>query len=594
VALGKKQSVQADQAYNDLSNEHSLFFYKMAKKQIQKPVKQASGTAKKDSPLVADQYLPWIPVALAFVVFCTGLTNQLLAIDDNSATLDNPAVKHFSVLTQFNLGMYAPLTWTGYAMAYTLGEDNAFWYHLLSLVVHLTNVWLVFQLMMRLDKRHSLALAVSLIFAIHPIQVESVAWIAGFSTPLYATFYLLACNAYLDYIGQPADRSPYWKAIAFFILACLSKSAAVTLPVTLIVLDWWKKPAIDRNQRFLGYVPFFLISLVFGLLTIYTRHNSGMNVDPNGNHFTLLERLLILGYTPVFYWYNMLAPFNLNIYYTYARVDGQLPWIYAASVGIFVLVCWGMWRVKQHSPIVFWGFLLFFANMFVMFPYMSHGTFELCGDHYNYLSIIGIAIVLAEGWRLLREKLKGASDTLQVVAWGWGLLLVILSFMQVRTWKDTITVLTRAIDNGHNQQGMLYSARAQALVNQGKIIPALQDYKTALEINPGLIEVYKFRGALYGVTKQFDKSIADLNLYLEKFPNDAEYHYNRALSYLNLDKMQEALADLNKTIELDPNFSRAYRARGNALLEMGQAEQGQKDLQEWERRSAEETNNTGE
>jgi protein O-mannosyl-transferase len=555
----------------------------MAKKQTQKSGNPAAATS--NEPFIPEKYQPWVPVILAFLIYCTGLTNQMLAIDDNTATVDNPGVKDFSVFTQFNLGMYAPLTWLVYAVAYALGKDSSFWYHLFSLVVHLANVWFVYQLMQRLAPRSGMVLAVSLIFAIHPIQVESVAWIAGFSTPLYALFYLWATITYLDYTDRPGERNLYWTALGLFVLACLSKSAAVTLPLSLMVLDWWRKPALDTRQRWLGYVPFFALSVAFGLLTIYTRHNSGMNVDPNGNHFTVLERLLILAYTPVFYWYNMLFPFKLNLYYTYARVDGQLPAIYWVATAVFVGICALMWRLRRRAPVVFWGFLLFFANIFIMFPYMSHGTFELCGDHYNYLALIGVAVVLVEGWRLLRARFSGASDGLGIVGWLWGLMLFGLSFMQVRTWKDTVTALTHALNNGDNQQGMMYSARAQALVNQGKVQQGLQDYKKALEINPELWEVYKYRGALYGVTKQFDKSLEDFNKYLEHYPNDAEYRYNRALTLLNLNRMQEALVDLNKTLELDPNFSRAYRARGNALLEMGQQEQGQKDLDEWNRRA---------
>lgn len=558
----------------------------MAKKITPRPktviAKSAAKTAT--APLIPDRWLPWIPVVIGALVFSTGLTNELLGIDDHTATVDNPAVRDFKLFGSFNLGMYAPVTWTFYAVAYLLGKDNPFWYHLFSLIVHAFNIYLVFHLVLRLQPDKKTALAVALLFAIHPVQVESVAWIAGFSTPLFSMFYLMACLNYLDYTERPGLMRSYWLALLLFVLACLSKSAAVTLPLTFVVFDLWRKPAFSRSRQLTGYVPFFLLALFFGLLTLYSRNYSGMNTNANGNNFNLAERLMVLCYTPVFYWYNTLLPFKLNVYYSFNKVNGQLPWPYLVSPVILAGSLFAAWYYRRKAPWLWFGLLFFFANVSVMLPFVSQGTFEFIADHYNYLAIIGNCFILVQGWRALQGKWPDFSGLVRWTGYAWVVLLLVLCLRQIRIWKDNYTVVSNAIDNGYHQNGLMYAGRAKDLGKRGKIREAIQEFDKALEINPSIYEAYQYRGGLYGVMKQYDKSVADLSKFLEQFPNDAEQHYNRGLSLLNLNRMQEAIADFNKTLELNPNFTRAYRARGNAYKAIGETAKGEADLAEWEKR----------
>ena len=134
--------------------------------------------------------MPWVAAGIAFILFATGFNNPMVAMDDHSATVNNPAVRDFSlkIFTQFNLGMYAPITWLGYALAQALGSGAPFWYHLLSAAVHTANVVLVFRLFHRLESNTTVAFFIALFFAIHPMQVEAVSWIAAFSTPLFALY----------------------------------------------------------------------------------------------------------------------------------------------------------------------------------------------------------------------------------------------------------------------------------------------------------------------------------------------------------------------------------------------------------------------
>lgn len=572
----------------------------MAKK-VTRPSKPSAKSTTAPAPGTPPTWLVWIPPILAFVLFSTGLRNELLGIDDHTATVDNPAVTGAtSIFGHFNLGMYAPITWLGYAIAYFMGKDNPFPYHLFSLLLHVFNVWLVHRLVQRISGRPrglGAAFWVALLFAIHPVQVESVAWIAGLSTPLYALFFLLACLWYLDYAeGRGDKRRAYGLALLAFVLACLSKSAAVTLPLVLVLLDWWAKRPLLDGRRLLGYAPFFIVAAFFGALTIYSRLQSGMNMDPNATNFSVLDRLLILAYTPVFYWYNILIPLKLNIYYSFHKINGQFPWQYWVAPVVLLGTLFLAWRYRQNASFVWFGLLFFFANLSVMLPFRSMGTFDLCADHYNYLAIIGILFLLVQGVQALIERFPNYAGALRGVSALWLIALAFLCISQIRVWKNTITVVTHAIDNGYHQNGRLYLARANAYGKllgdkdrekaKAAMIASIKDYTKALEINPELWEAYKYRGGLYGMGKDYQSSVEDLSKYLEKYPDDVEQQYNRGLSLLNLGHQAESIKAFDHTLRLNPNFLRAYRARSNAYAALGDSTRANADLREFEQRQS--------
>ncbi len=552
----------------------------MAKKLIQ----QSKKSTQKESVGISDsgeKWLPWALAALAFIVFSTGLSNQLLGVDDHTATVDNPAVRDFQIFNGFNLGMYAPVTWIGYQIAYILGKDSPNWYHLLSALVHAFNVVLVFRLFRRLDSSFTVSALLALFFAIHPLQVESVSWIAGFSTPLFSMFYLLACSWYLQYAEKGESRF-YNYALLGFVLACLSKSAAVTLPLTLVLMDWWLKRPLNDRQRLLRYAPFFLIALVFGLLTVYSRNASGMNMS-DGTQLNVLERILVLCYTPVFYWAKILIPTKLNIYYSFDSIKTDFIWAYYAATAVLALVLWGAWKLRSKARFVLFGVLFFLAQISVMLPFRAMGTFELCADHYNYLASIGIFFILISGFQALAKTRPSLFGALTWIAGIWTIALLVLTILQIRVWKDTITVVNQAIDNGFHQNGRLYEARGTAYATEKRdVTNALKDYSQAIRINPTLWDSYKFRGNLFGLQKMYDRSIEDLSVYIDHYPQGVRELYNRALSYANLGRNQEAIADLNRAIEIDPVFARAYRARGNCYLNIGETEKGNADLAKYD------------
>lgn len=549
----------------------------MAKnKQQKKP--SAAPVIEVSAKPAGTSWMPWAIGVAAVVLYSSGFSNQMVGMDDHSATLNNPAVRDLDFFGRFNLGMYAPITWLGYAIAYHLGGKSPFWFHLLSACIHAVNAAVVFRLFFRLsDQNRYLSFAIALFFAIHPIQVEAVSWIAAFSTPLFSLFYLLALERYTIYASETQSKRHLWIAVGLFLAACLAKSAAVTLPLTLMVIDGWLKKPLSR-KTLLEKAPFFIISLIFGLLTLYSRGQSGHTVTPFSHNFDGFDRFLMACHTVIFYWTKIFIPNKLSIWYPFEKTaDGDLPFVYYAAPFLLAGVLILAWRFRKQIPVLWFGILFYLSCVILALPYYTIGTFELRSDRYNYLPILGILAIISS----LPFFIKKWKPSLEVPIWVLlgiaGLYWVSVSLTRIRDWRDTLTIMDSALAATGDNFGQAYLWRGMEYGDRGNGRKALEDFNRAIEINPSLTDAYRYRGLLLGVAKQYEKSIADLDQYLAKHPKEGEIYFNRALSHLNLGHMDEALNDLNRTIELLPKFERAYKVRGNIYQQTGQQEKAEAD-----------------
>ncbi|MFN0213740.1 MAG: tetratricopeptide repeat protein [Saprospiraceae bacterium] len=552
----------------------------MAKKSTQRPSK----SNQKESSSISDsseKWLPWAIAALAFLLYSTGFGNQMVGMDDHSATVDNPAVKDFLIFGGFNLGMYAPLTWIGYEIAYVLGKESPYMYHLLSALVHAFNVLLVLRLFQRLDLSFTVSVLAALLFAVHPLQVEAVAWIAGFSTPLFSMFCLLAMNYYLQHTkeGDRGFGKNYWLALTMFLLACLAKSAAVTLPLTLLVLDLWKKRGFS-SRVLLEKVPFFAISLGFGILTLYSRQHAGQLDQPAD--FTLFDRGLMACHTVLFYWKKLLVPTGLSIWYPFVKTNGAWTWDYYAAPAILLGILFAAWRSRNAMPLLWIGILFYLSNIVLSLPWSTFGAFELRSDRYNYLAGLGILVVLASLPEYLKDKKPSWTGPAWAIVLGLTFVWLVTSALRIRDWKDTMTLIDKAIAATGDNFGKAYLWRGMAYGKASDAQKAIKDFSLALQKNPQLYQAYKFRGNIFGVMKNYEQSVTDLTKFLEHYPEEVPELYNRGLSYANLERNHEAIADFNRAIELDTTFARVYRARGNCYLKIGEKEKGDADLIKYE------------
>ncbi|MEZ4942788.1 MAG: tetratricopeptide repeat protein [Saprospiraceae bacterium] len=558
-------------------------------KRTTKKANAAKSRKTAETQSAPERWMPWVVAGIALILFATGFSNPMVAMDDHSATVNNPVIRDFSlkIFTQFNLGMYAPVTWLGYALAQAFGDGAPFWYHLLSAAVHAANAALVFRLFHRLESNTTVAFFIALFFAIHPMQVEAVSWIAAFSTPLFALFSLLALHAYVRHTEQAPWSKSYWMAVGFFVLACLSKSTAVVLPLSLMVVDLWLKRAPLSRRSILEKAPFFVLALGFGLLAFYSRAQAGHPGESLAGDFSLTDRALMAAHTVLFYWTKILVPLGLSIWYPFEKTAaGGWHWTYYAAPVTLAVLLGLVWRSRNTAPFVLHGVLFYLANIVLSLPFYTVGTFELRGDRYNYLAMLGIFALLAALPAFVKKKSPGLAERLWVGLAALGLFWLLISVNRIRDWGNTQVLIDTAVEHQGDNFGKAYLWKGMDYGDKGDVKGALENFSKAIRVNPELTDAYKFRGGLLGIAKQYERSLEDLDKYLEKIPDDPEILYNRSLTLVNLKRWQEALNDLNKTLELAPEFIRAYRARGNVRKQLGDTEGGEADLQEFERRSS--------
>jgi tetratricopeptide (TPR) repeat protein len=345
------------------------------------------------------------------------------------------------------------------------------------------------------------------------------------------------------------------------------------------VLDLWKKRGFN-TKTLLEKAPYFAISLAFGALTLYSRQYAGQLNQPAD--FTLLDRGLMACHTILFYWKKVLFPTGLSIWYPFEKINGTWSWDYYAAPAILAALLFGAWKSRNVMPLLWIGALFYLSNIILALPWSTFGTFELRSDRYNYLAMLGIFAILASLPDFIKEKRPNWTGAIWAILLGMAFIWLVASALRIRDWKNTTTLIDRAIAATGDNFGKAYYWRGMAYGKASDAQKAIQDFSKAIQINPQLYEAYKFRGNIFGMMKNYESSIRDLSVFLEKYPTEVPELYNRGLSYVNLDKNQEAIADFNKAIELDTTFARVYRARGNCYLRIGDTIKGNADLAKWE------------
>ncbi len=568
-------------------------------------------------------FLPII-LAITFLVFLPSLQNKFVNLDDPQYLINNPAVHTLNVVNiklifseQF-VGNYQPLTMLSYMLEYKIWELNPFGYHLTNLVLHLLNTLFVFLIIQKIGsflfKSNALLVAflTSLLFGIHPLHVESVAWISERKDVLYGFFFLWSLYLYISgsLLTSPArggtvalfpslmGRARVGLLLFLFTLALLSKAQAVVLPLVFFAVDFLLGRKINK-QTILEKVPFFLLAIAFGVLAINVQGKAG--AMQTFQYFPLYERLLFSCYALMTYLHKIILPINLSCFYPYPETDDKINtiWVYL-SPAVLLALAFIIWKYFKESKFVLFGAAFFIITIALVLQLLPVGD-ALYADRYTYLPSIGLFFIVAYYITpLLKNKmvLSGAGVCL--------LLLAYSSFNRNKVWHDSITLYTDAINNGH-QAAILYTNRGAVLSDSSRNEEALQDFIALVKLKPrypnawrnkGLIEVrlkkkddainsftkainqvptdylnYLSRGTIYVEKNYFESAIKDFSEIININPQSGEGFYARSEAYGKSGKLNKALADINKTIEFAPENGQAYNNRGIILSMSGKYEE---------------------
>ncbi len=497
-------------------------------------------------------------VLLSAFIYLPVLHNHFLAWDDNYYIRDNAFIYSFNLKDIFSnnvMGNYHPMTVLMLAIEYHLFELNETGYHAVNLIIHLLNVILVFYAVLLLCNKSVVALVTSLLFGIHPIHVESVAWAAELKDLLYTFFFLAAIIMYLKFLPN-LQKKYYMAALLLFLFSLLSKGMAASLPVVLVLIDFFKGRKITMNV-ILEKIPFFLLAIIFGVIAVAAQR--APDIVQTVTFFTFPQRIAFACYGFCMYIAKLILPINLSAYYPYPLKTGSgISFIYYAYIPLVIgILAAVIYSIRNTKNIAF-GVGIFAITIFLVLQLLPVGD-AIMADRYSYVPSIGIFYLGGIGFNYIwNTKLKWIG-----IAFLTGLTIFFSVATNARclVWRTDMSLWQDVIEKFQTVP-IAYYNRGLTFMNENKFKEAMEDYNKALELKPDYNVALVNRGNIFRVNTQYDEALRDYNHAIQVTPNLSIAYFNRGILYMNQQKNEEALADFSKAIEYKPGYFKAYSNRG--------------------------------
>ncbi len=519
-------------------------------------------------------------IAITTGIYYQSLSNPLTHWDDDSYVTNNPDIRTLhgdsiaysikDAFSSYEMGNYHPLTILSYSIEYSLFGLNDKVFHTTNLLLHIANSLLVFLFVWLLCKQPLTAFITALLFAIHPMRVESVAWVAERKDVLYSFFYLGALCTYC-LSKKEASKNLKWLVITIllFIMACLSKGMAVSFPLALVAIDYFTDKSISKKSL-LNKIPFFVVALIFGIVAIKAQNSVAAFYELHSYNF--IDRILFSSYGILLYLWKLILPLNLSNYYNYPlKVDGVYPIIYHLSPLVIAAIAYGIYKSLKWNKTIVFGFAFFIITIVLVLQILPVGG-TIISERYSYLPYLGIFFIIAYGINYLlftknqkHNKLKIPATALLVAACCF---YSFKAYHRTTVWNGSIVLWTNAIDKDDSSP-LPFKSRASAYYRNKEYIKAIEDLNQALMLNSKYADALDLRGQCLKELGRNQEAISDFTKAIEINPTLVNAYLNRGVSYYNLGKHQDALNDCNTAIKLKPNLYNAYNNRGNALYQMG-------------------------
>lgn len=484
-----------------------------------------------------DRFRTWIILALVlgavFYSFWPSLFNGFTLWDDNIYVAENEMIRDLSwpslkamFTTDVSLN-YTPLTSLSFAIEYHFFGYQPFVYHLDNLLLHILVTALVFVFARQISASLTVAAVAALLFGIHPMHVESVAWITERKDVLYASFYMAALIFYWRYL-MDKRKVFYVLSLACGFLSILSKPMALSLPFVLFILDWFFRRKIEK-KLFLEKIPFCFLIFPIAWLTY------SLNSRPLALKFP--DAVLTWFWTFIFYIKKFFLPLEfLPLYQLPHPVQVTHPEL-ALSCVAAGLIAASLIRWRQNRWLIF-AFLFYFASIFFLLRFDNKVDLCIVADRFMYLPSVGFCILLAVYCEKLLIWVKNKDFSYQagffVIVMGCILYLCVTTYNQSKIWGDGVAFWSGVLKR-YPDAAMAYNQRALAYKEKGDVENALRDYTKAITIFP-----------------EYDFALT-----------------NRGILYKELGRYEEAWEDHSQAIKVNPGFSEAYLNRGNVSFAVG-------------------------
>jgi len=506
-------------------------------------------------------------ILVTFVAYVPALKNGWTKWDDTKYILENPFTEKVTpenirkIFTHPVQGNYIPITFLSFAIERTCFGEKPGFFIFFNIFLHLLNTLLVFFLIRFLVKDSWTGIVCSLIFGLHPMHVESVAWIAERKDVLYSFWFLLSVIVYLKYTNSGKAKW-FLLALLFMLLSIMSKSIAVILPLILMAVDYFLNRKISK-KIIIEKIPFLFISLLF----MYLAKNVielGANDVMSHYNLSFFQRIVIASYALIKYIGLLLVPINLSAYYPYPFLAREtMPaelWVYFFLVIIGVgLALW--YGIKSRGRIFIFSALFFIFSLFPLLQIYPVGD-AVMADRFVYIAMIGFFLPVIHTGKKMRNKreLRSGINAMVVVIAG---CFLYLTHQRCGVWKDAKTLWTDVLNKNDNIS-LAHVNLGSALFEENKIDSAIFNYSKAMEIDPENKDAYYNRGVIYFMDAKYEKAIVDFREVVRINDFDTDALMAMGISYVEVNKFDSAIKCFDKYVEVDSLFAEIYVKRGVA------------------------------
>jgi tetratricopeptide (TPR) repeat protein len=528
---------------------------------------------------------PLLLVSAVLACFLPALQGAFLVWDDDLNFTDNPSYRGLGpsqlwwMFTSFHEGHYQPLSWVTLGVDYLLWGMNPTGYHLTNVLLHAANAVACWALVTALLRRAlpqpvpaalaPAALVGALGFAIHPLRVESVAWVSERRDVLSGLFYLLTLLAYLRAAAEPAAGRLRWLALSVgaFTLSLLSKAWGITLPAVLVAFDVYPLRRFGRERTagvLVEKLPFVALAGAGAVLATLAQRVEAMKTL--GEHGPT-ARIAQAAYGICFYPWKTLLPVGLSpLYLLEQPLDPTRP-RYVVAILVVLGVTLALLAMRRRWPWALLAWVCYVATVSPVLGLLQSGS-QLVADRYSYLACLPFPVLAAALVHELAARGEAARRATLAVA---GLALAALgalTFQQSRVWKDSRTLWDHVLRLDPTNY-VAYLNRGLAKQYDGDLAGARADYDAALRANPGHIQAYNNRGIVRFATGDVDGAIADYTAALRFRPGYADALANRAIAREAKQDVDGAIADYTAALAANPGHAKAAYGRGNLRFARG-------------------------
>jgi len=548
---------------------------------------------------------------MASIVFACYLPtlNNGFVWDDNHNYVENNNYRGLSLahlrwmFTTFHDANYHPLAWLSLGLDFIIWEMNPAGYHLTSLVFHIFNTVLFYVLMVIFLRRsnstnavinplmvNASAAAGALFFAVHPLRVETVAWVSVRSDVLCGFFYLLTIIAYVHMAETKAvadRRKWFFLALLFFVLSLLSRAWGMTLPLVLLILDLYPLGRFDKKGRsaaslkkiFIEKIPFALFALGGAILAFLAKKGSMLKVAEHG----ILERSVQAVYGLCFYPWKTALPMRISSFYLLDKNFNPMEPQFLVCALFVIGVTAGSIIMRHRWPWALTAWACYAVTVSPLLGFAQSGP-QIVADRYTYIACMPFAALVSAGMlRICRERhggklSKAAWLSATSAIWVGLIILAVLSFRQTRIWRDDLTFWSHAIKfNASNY--IAYNNRGVFLKDhEGDLALAVKDFTYAIKLSPEYVGAYYNRGLLHEKQGDLDNAIADYSSVIRLEPENDKAYNNRGGVLKKQGNLAGALADFNSAIRLNPSSPEGYANRGAVWLARNDFKRAIEDL----------------